>query len=90
MLNKKAQVGESLTWMIATVIIIVILIIFVYASSILAVKNKGVEIKTKYSKIRVNEDWIKAKNEMGFSRSSDKDNRAFIENWIKEVEEKNG
>jgi len=37
MLNsKKAQVGETVTWIVATIVLIAILLIFIFASSILA------------------------------------------------------
>ena len=33
--NKRAQIGETMTWIIATIVIIVILIISIYISSLL-------------------------------------------------------
>jgi hypothetical protein len=33
MLNKKAQIGHTLTWVLATIIIIFVLLIFIFASA---------------------------------------------------------
>lgn len=33
--NKKAQIGETMTWIVATIVIVVILIISIYISSLL-------------------------------------------------------
>ena len=44
MKNKKAQVGETVTWIIATVAIVIILMFFIFASSLLG-STKGI---TKY------------------------------------------
>ncbi len=41
MLNKKAQIGDTLTWVVATIIIFVILFFFIFGSSILG-KTKDV------------------------------------------------
>jgi len=38
--NKNAQIGETMTWVIATIIIIAVLIISIYASSLLANTRK--------------------------------------------------
>jgi len=34
--NRKAQIGETMTWVVATIIIIAVLIISIYAASLLA------------------------------------------------------
>ena len=40
MLNsKKAQVGETVTWIVATIVLIAILLIFIFASYILAISK---------------------------------------------------
>ncbi len=43
--DKKAQIGETMTWVVATIVIIVILIISIYAASLLAQKNKIIRYK---------------------------------------------
>ena len=40
MLNKKGQVGSTVTWIVATLIIIVMLIFFIFGSSVLAESKK--------------------------------------------------
>ncbi|MEK6881805.1 MAG: hypothetical protein AABY22_19460, partial [Nanoarchaeota archaeon] len=42
--GKRAQVGETMTWVIATVIIILILTVFIFATSVIG-KGKGVVSK---------------------------------------------
>lgn len=83
--NKKAQVGETLTWVIATLIIIGTLLVFVYASIALA-KAKSVnsgEVKTQIKQISTEDiDWIASKNQMAFSKNQEYRNR--IEVWINE------
>ncbi len=56
MLNKKAQVGETATWLVATLIILVLLSLSLYASSALG-KTKKVSstdslFSLEYSKSR--------------------------------------
>lgn len=84
--NKKAQVGETLTWIVATLIIIGTLLIFIYVSIALA-KSKSLgsgNIKNTIDSQILNEDvdWIKSKNELAFFRKDDNRNR--IERWLNE------
>jgi hypothetical protein len=46
MRNKKAQIGETMTWVIATIIIIVILIFSIFITSILGVTGSHKEYKS--------------------------------------------
>lgn len=84
--NKKAQIGETLTWIVATLIIIGILLIFIYASLALAKSKSLNSIKVREhanSLIGVgDDDWIESKNEMAFIRSSE--NKQKVVNWINE------
>ncbi|MCA9487421.1 MAG: hypothetical protein KC516_00490 [Nanoarchaeota archaeon] len=41
--NKKAQLGETLTWVVATILILVILFFFVFGSSLLG-KTKDIKV----------------------------------------------
>jgi hypothetical protein len=83
--NKKAQVGETLTWIVATLVIIGTLLIFIYFSIALA-KAKSVtsgEVKTQIKQISTERiDWLESKNQMAFSRNQN--NRDKIEVWINE------
>lgn len=83
--NKKAQTGEALTWIIATIIIIATLLIFVYASSLLAQKMKISHFYEKASnffhKKPIKEtDWAKNKNMMAFLINNE--NKQAINGWI--------
>ncbi len=81
--NKHAQVGEFLTWVIATIVLIVILIIFIYASSVLSI--------TKYLKVDLSEDsddsvdWVSSKTEFAYSISSMNKNKIY--EWIAKGDE---
>ena len=80
MSNKKAQVGETMTWIVATVIIIVILILTLYTASVL-----GKMKVAKYDPFETKIDRIEQK--ITFAYNVDSSNANFIENWIKEVED---
>lgn len=81
--NKRAQVGESITWIVATIILIVILIIFIYASVAL---SKAKSIKTNIKADSVDSvDWINSKTQMAYSISANNKNK--IEGWISQGKE---
>ncbi len=79
--NKKAQTGETITWIVATFIIIGILAIGIYTASILgktkSIKEKGESIEEK--------DLIKAETEMAFQINSA--NKNEINSWIEKEED---
>ena len=83
MKNKKAQVGESVTWIVATIILVVVLLIFIYASVVLS--------KVKVFRINIQEDldnsvdWIDSKTEMAYSINDNGKNR--IEGWVSQSRE---
>jgi hypothetical protein len=81
--NNKAQVGESVTWIVATVILIIILIVFIYASIILS-ESKNLKSK-KNSDSGEYLDWINVKTEMAYSINDQ--NKDKIRVWI--LKEKN-
>jgi hypothetical protein len=76
--NKKGQIGETITWAIATIVLVVILIIFIYASVALS------KVKTLKTEIKANSadtvNWINAKTQMAYSVSSANKNKIQI--WI--------
>ena len=77
MLNKKnAQISDTMTWIVATIIIVVILMIFIYASSILA-KTKVVSYKGPEKEV----DLLETKTSLAFSINDNNKNK--IEEWIK-------
>jgi biopolymer transport protein ExbD len=82
MINKRGQVGESVTWIVATIVLIVILIIFIYASVVLS-KAKSFEVSLKKGS-EDSADWINSKTELAYSISSSNKNR--IQGWISQAE----
>ena len=80
MLNKRAQMSEIMTWVVATTIILLILIIFTYTSSLLAQKTKIVDVKN----IRVNlgrgVDLLETKNLIAYDSASVAD-KAIMKQW---------
>ena len=85
MLNsRKAQVGETMTWVVATVIIIVLLIVFIWISYSLA-KSRGVidfaqNVIDLDGEVEVN--WVHAKTDFAFG--VDSTNRGKINDWIED------
>jgi biopolymer transport protein ExbD len=78
--NKKGQVGETITWVIATIVLIVILLIFIYTSIALS-KVKSLKINFKANS-EEDVDWINSKTQIAYSISSSNKNK--IQNWISE------
>ena len=81
MLNKKAQISDVMTWIIATIAIIAILIIFVYASTILAQKTKVIKIKSLTLDLDKEVDLLETKTSLAYlSASSEQKN--IIDNYL--------
>lgn len=78
MINKKAQVGESITWVVATIIVVVLLIIFIYASILLS-KTKSLKFDIKANS-EDSFDWINSKTQIAYSINNNNQNK--IEGWI--------
>jgi hypothetical protein len=84
--NKHGQVGETLTWVIATIIILIVLIVFVYASIGLAKSKNIASSKTSSGKLGSSQgDWIDLKNSLAYSLNNK--NQKNIERWINAQEE---
>ncbi len=85
--NKKAQVGETMTWIVATLVIIGTLLVFIYGSIFLAnsksLGSDGINNKIKQQIVGTDVDWIDYKNKMAFEIRDD--NRIKIENWLNET-----
>jgi uncharacterized protein YpmB len=79
--NKKAQVGESITWVIATIILIILLIISIYASIALA-STKSLKFNTNTDSEQA-VDWISYKTQMAYSINNNNKNK--IEDWISQA-----
>ncbi len=76
--NKKAEIGESITWVVATIIILVVLIIFIYAANVLG----GFQSFKVSSGERIldSDNHLKIKTEAAFREVSS--NKEKINNWI--------
>jgi len=85
MLNKKAQVSEIMTWVIATIIILSILLLFVYASSLLAQKTKIIKAKNLKIDIGKEVDLLETKNLIAYNSASTTD-KNIIRAWEEENE----
>jgi len=64
MRNRKAQVGDTITWVIATIIIVVMILFFVFGSSLLAETKEVHKFKSRMvsEDSRVNYDLILSKS----------------------------
>jgi len=77
--NSKAQVAETMTWVVATIIIIFLILSSIYIASLLG-QNKNLKInKIETSK---ENNWIENKSEYAFDLNSE--NRAEIVLWLSE------
>lgn len=76
--NKRGQIGETITWTVATIVLIVLLIIFIYSSIALSkVKNIKAEVKVNSADTV---DWINSKTQIAYTISSVNKNK--IQVWI--------
>jgi hypothetical protein len=83
-MNNRAQLSDAMTWIVATLVIILILVVFVFASSILA-KTYKVASSLKSVGLGNSEegvDIINLKNSFAFEKN--KDNNLKIEAWLNE------
>ena len=80
MLNKKGQVGETMTWIVATLIIVFLLVSSVYVASLLG--------ETKFVKRSVDsaEEYSIVNLETSNAYSVLSENKDFIMSWIEEDE----
>jgi hypothetical protein len=84
--TKRASVGEAITWVVATIIILVVLLIFIYASNVL-----GLWKTYKISSGEVSADidsQLTTKTEIAFAKAEkvnmiSPEEETGINNWIK-------
>lgn len=67
--NKKAQLSDVMSWIVATLVIIVVLVFFIYASSLLAQKSKVVGV-TGDNLVSGEEDYLESKTNIAHKISS--------------------
>ena len=85
MLNKKAQVSEIMTWLVATIIIISILLVFIFVSSLLAQKTKIIKVKDLKVDFEKEVDLLATKTSIAYSFASESE-KNLIERWRVESE----
>lgn len=81
-MNKKGQISDAITWVVATLVIIFLIVTSIYISSLMG-KSKSVE---KEKIIVLDEDavnWIQEKTE--FAYNINPNNNVKIDLWIKEA-----
>lgn len=81
--NKKADVGKTLTWLIATIIIVIVLILFIYASSFLGSLNS---LKVSVKKLGISDEplrtnlSINTKTAMAYVQTTS--DKALVDAWL--------
>ncbi len=83
--KRKAQISEVMTWVVATVVILSILIIFIYASSLLAQKTKTVKAQNLRIDLGNEINLLETKNLIAYSSASEA-KRNIIERWEEDKE----
>lgn len=80
--NNKAQIGESLTWIVATLVIVLVLVIFIYVASTMgkakSISQEKISLKTSSGVEETN--WINMKT--FFAKEIDNRNSEKIDSWI--------
>ncbi len=77
--NQKAQIGETMTWIVATIIIVVILILSLYTTSLLAQTKKIASYKYERES-----DLLMEKSLFSYFLAEDEITKAFIYDWLRE------
>ena len=84
--NQKAQIGETVTWIVATLIIIFILVTFIFAASLMgkakSIASKKIALKTSSGVTETS--WVEVKTIFAFEKNIN--NKNEIDSWIKGVE----
>ncbi len=87
-INKKASIGEAITWVVATIIVLVVLLIFIYASNFLGGWNKYTGATPGGKREVEVSSQLTTKTEIAFARAKElkiitlKEEKE-IEKWIK-------
>jgi len=79
--NKRAEIGTTMTWVIATIIIVIMLLIFLLGASLLAKLKKtevaGGNLFVTSDYMRTDK-WLNTKTAMAYLITS---NKGSVENW---------
>jgi hypothetical protein len=84
--NKKGQTGETISWIIATIVIIGILILFIYLSTLLA-KVKTIDVGNLRTDLSKNSLVLAEKTSIAHQLAGDK-NKEVIDQIISEYDDK--
>ncbi len=84
--NKRAQIGATMTWIIATLVIVGILLIFIYISVLMS-KTKAVDAGELKADSEYKADILSLKTSFAHQLAGNKD-KELINNFIKEQNEK--
>ncbi len=84
MRNKKAQVATATTWIVATLIIVVILTVFFYLANVLAKKSLLIEIKQEIISRGFSEEYnlFNVKTASAYLQTPE-NKKSVIDTWIK-------
>jgi len=87
LMNKKGQIAESVTWIVATMIIVVTLIVFIFISTTLSKGKVLEEVSTGIGKLFLSDDAgdisrLDIKTKLALSK--DENNLEVINGWIEE------
>ena len=83
--NNRGQLSDTMTWVVATLIIVVVLAVFIYASLLLAEAYKVislVDVDLSGSEEKV--DFVGEKNSLAFEKNNT--NEIKIKRWLSENE----
>jgi len=81
MLYKRAQVSDVMSWLVATLIIIGVLVIFIYASTLLAQKTKVLDLKGIEISFEDNVDFFDEKTSFAYLLASDSEKK-IIDDYL--------
>ncbi len=82
--HKKAAIGETMTWIIATLIILVVLSIFIYGSHLL---GKFKYVSSGEIEIEEGKDLLETKTDIAIALTKNRANINRIKTWISQEKE---
>ena len=83
--NKRGQIGETMTWVVATIIVVVLLTIFIYASSALA-KTKNLSLTDLKISLDKTKDIVNTKSLFAYEKTSE-EKKVLVKQWIDKNDE---
>ena len=86
--NPRGQVGDSLSWLVATILIVVLLLFFVFGSSLLAETKNIKKTESLESKFLLKNEDIFLKKSLFTFYSVNENNQVIMEKELKNLETK--